>query len=59
MMLADLYTKPTQSKLFRLLRNMIPNLNNEDTKNIICAEKWAIMEYYDKKNDRDKNHPSP
>ena len=35
--IADLYKIPLQGKLFRLFRNIILNLNDEDVTNIICA----------------------
>ena len=34
MMIADFYTKPLQGKLFRLFRNLILNLREEDIRNI-------------------------
>ena len=33
MMIADFYTKPLQSNLFKVFRNMIMNTNNQDVKN--------------------------
>ena len=58
MMVPDFHTNPIQGKLFRLIRNMILNLNDEDAKNIICVDKLTIMEDHNNSNDRDKmtNH---
>ena len=37
MMIADFYTKPLQSNLFKVFRNMIMNNNNQDVKNFTKA----------------------
>ena len=44
MMIVDFYTKPLQSKLFRLFRNLILNLHEEDIRNITLSEKLIQME---------------
>ena len=44
MMIADFYTKPLQGKLFRLFRNLILNLRQEDIQNITLSEKLTQME---------------
>ena len=44
MMIADFYTKPLQGKLFRLFRNLILNLREEDIRNITLSEKFTKME---------------
>ena len=44
MMIADFYTKPLQGKLFRLFRNLILNLREEDIRNITLSEKLTKME---------------
>ena len=43
MMIADFYTKPLQGKLFRLFRNLILNLREEDIRNITLSEKLTEM----------------
>ena len=42
--IADFYTKPLQGKLFRLFRNLILNLREEDIRNITVLEKITKME---------------
>ena len=44
MMNADFYTKPLQSKLFRLFRNLILNLREEDIQYITLLMKLTQME---------------
>ena len=43
-MIADFYTKPLQGKLFRLFRNLILNLHEEDIRNITLSEKLTKIE---------------
>ena len=47
MMIADFYTKPLQGKLFRLFRNLILNLREEDMRNITLLEKLTKMKSKD------------
>ena len=42
-MIADFYTKPLQSKIFRLFRNMILNLHEDDIQNITLSYKLTQM----------------
>ena len=42
--IADFYTKPLQGKLFRLLRNLILNLREEDIRDKMLSEKLTKME---------------
>ena len=44
MMIVDLYMKPLQGKLFRLFRNLILNLHEEDIRNITLSEKLTQIE---------------
>ena len=44
MMIADFYKKPLQGKQFRLFRNLILNLREEDIRNISLSEKLTRME---------------
>ena len=44
MMIADFYTKPLQGKLFRLFRNLILNLREEDIRNKTFSENLTKME---------------
>ena len=44
MMIADIYTKPLQGKLFRLFQNLILNLREEYIQNITLSEKLTQME---------------
>ena len=44
MMIAYFYTKPLQGKMFRLFRNLILNLREEDIRNITLSEKVTKME---------------
>ena len=39
MMISYFYTKPLQGKFFRLFRNLILNLREEDIRNITLSEK--------------------
>ena len=43
MTIADFYTKPLQAKLFRLFRDLILNLREEDMRNITISEKLTKM----------------
>ena len=52
MIIADLYTKRLQGKLFRLLRNLILNLCEEGIISMTFLEKLTKME----ENTEDANH---
>ena len=52
MMMADFYTKPLLGKLFRLFRNLILNLREDDIRNITLSEKLTQMET----NTKDADH---
>ena len=44
MMIAEFYTKPLQGKLFKLFRDLILNLHEEDIRNITLLEKLTQIE---------------
>ena len=44
MMIAELYMKPLQGEMFRLFRNLILNVCEEDIRNITLLEKLTQME---------------
>ena len=55
---AHFYTKILQGKLFRLLRNIIMDLNDEAIQNIVCTWKLTITENHNKSDEHENmnNH---
>ena len=43
-MITNFYTTPLQGKIFRLVWNMILNINEKYVQNIMCDKKLALKE---------------
>ena len=54
MVIEDFYTKPLQGKLFRLFRNLILNLREENISNMTSSDKLTKMEIKTENADRAK-----
>ena len=54
MIIENFYTKPLQGKLFRLFRNLILNLREENISNMTSSDKLTKMEIKIENADREK-----